>query len=390
MPAANISVCERQAGRAGGAGINFDDLSVALFKLLGLLTPQYLARLQPMRCIEERTLTATGPVTGGSPADSWQVLDRMDDAPLFAAYWGDVYTMLLDDLVARSPEIVQFGQKLVAWRQLAPASGGKVVATFDDGSVREADLLIGADGPNSSVRAQGKLPGWDSTMRYAGYFAWRGVLRQEDCPPELLKRVKAEYTEFGDALYFVMRDGDQEEEEGGGEGGPLLGAHGVQEHGAVARDSNPGHQLLCRLPSNCCCPGLFCALMAAPCMHAAVFYLLGGELMNWLVYSRSERPLAPVGEATTVLLFHCLPLPFLAVPMPSQPTVACRLDDRRTTGGTCGRAESRGRRALVRQCSFPFQCIPLSVCFSAFHWCSAALTDRWRALPHAGGRRSAG
>ena len=47
----------------------------------------------------------------------------------------------------------------------------KVTAIFVDGSHDTADLLIGADGPNSTVRKQ-LLP--DYTPKYAGYIAYRG------------------------------------------------------------------------------------------------------------------------------------------------------------------------------------------------------------------------
>jgi 2-polyprenyl-6-methoxyphenol hydroxylase-like FAD-dependent oxidoreductase len=48
-----------------------------------------------------------------------------------------------------------------------------VTATFFDGTSETADLLIGADGPNSTVRHQ-FLP--DVNYRYAGYVAYRGLV----------------------------------------------------------------------------------------------------------------------------------------------------------------------------------------------------------------------
>jgi 2-polyprenyl-6-methoxyphenol hydroxylase-like FAD-dependent oxidoreductase len=51
--------------------------------------------------------------------------------------------------------------------------GNRVTAHFASGRTAQGDLLIGADGPVSAVRAQ-LLPG--EVPAYAGYAAWRGVL----------------------------------------------------------------------------------------------------------------------------------------------------------------------------------------------------------------------
>ncbi len=54
-----------------------------------------------------------------------------------------------------------------------------VVARFADGWEERGDLLVGADGLRSVVRA--RLLG-DGPPRYAGYMAWRGVVELEDDP----------------------------------------------------------------------------------------------------------------------------------------------------------------------------------------------------------------
>lgn len=56
---------------------------------------------------------------------------------------------------------------------------GGVVVRFADGREERCDLLIGADGLRSAVRA--RLLG-DGPPRYAGYTAWRGVAEIEDAP----------------------------------------------------------------------------------------------------------------------------------------------------------------------------------------------------------------
>ena len=72
-------------------------------------------------------------------------------------------------LLAALPEgTVRLGRELVGFSQ----NGREVVARFADGRQERGDLLVGADGIHSSVRAQlfGRRP-----PRYAGYTAWRGV-----------------------------------------------------------------------------------------------------------------------------------------------------------------------------------------------------------------------
>ncbi|WP_242041243.1 FAD-dependent monooxygenase [Leptolyngbya sp. FACHB-261] len=59
--------------------------------------------------------------------------------------------------------------------------GEQVSAIFTDGTRDTADLLIGADGPNSTVR-QHFLP--DSHYRYAGYVAYRGLVNEAELEQE--------------------------------------------------------------------------------------------------------------------------------------------------------------------------------------------------------------
>src|SRR4051812_40744182 len=70
------------------------------------------------------------------------------------------------------------GKTLVGIEQ----NDAQVSAVFADGSRYAGDLLVGADGLHSAVRAH-FLP--DLVPRYAGYVAWRGVVEAEALSPEL-------------------------------------------------------------------------------------------------------------------------------------------------------------------------------------------------------------
>lgn len=80
--------------------------------------------------------------------------------------WNSLYTAMNRSL---PPELTSRGERFLRYEQ----EGDEVVAYFASGRVERGDLLIGADGPKSSVRAQ-VLPGVMPT--YAGYVAWRGLV----------------------------------------------------------------------------------------------------------------------------------------------------------------------------------------------------------------------
>ncbi len=76
--------------------------------------------------------------------------------------------------------------------------GEEIVARFDDGSRSRADLLIGADGLRSTVRAR-LYP--DAQPRYAGYVGWRGIVEESALPA-------AVRDSLGSGYYFVLPPGE--------------------------------------------------------------------------------------------------------------------------------------------------------------------------------------
>ncbi|WP_175701781.1 FAD binding domain-containing protein [Burkholderia ambifaria] len=120
--------------------------------------------------------------------------------------WNVIYTALKRALPAG---VVHAGETF----ERLDSDDARVTAHFASGRVEHADLLVGADGGRSGVRAQ-LLP--DSQPTYAGYVAWRGLVDEHDLPDQVLRVLRNRFTfQQGDAHLFLTylvpgRDGTVE------------------------------------------------------------------------------------------------------------------------------------------------------------------------------------
>ncbi len=106
--------------------------------------------------------------------------------------WSRLYRALLDALPAPN---YRLGKRLVRVAQDADS----VTAIFADGTSERGDLLVGADGIRSAVRAQ-FLP--DVEPHYAGYVAWRASIDEADVPATLWDEMVGLYA-------FCLPEGEQ-------------------------------------------------------------------------------------------------------------------------------------------------------------------------------------
>jgi 2-polyprenyl-6-methoxyphenol hydroxylase-like FAD-dependent oxidoreductase len=164
----NVQVFERAARpEVAGAGLALYPNATRVLATLGLGDAVAGAGM-PIEMAEIRTWQ--GKVLTRSNVGR---LSAISGAPAIAIHRADLQRILLE--VAGQSRI-QFGAELRGFVQ----NGDGVVASFADGAEVRADVLVGADGLYSPVRAQllGATP-----PRYAGYLAWRGIASLE--PPNV-------------------------------------------------------------------------------------------------------------------------------------------------------------------------------------------------------------
>lgn len=94
--------------------------------------------------------------------------------------WGMIYRFLKEQVPA---ENYHSGHSLV---EIEHRSDG-VRARFENGDTTDADWLVAADGPRSTVR---QLLAPDVTLEYCGYFLWRGLIDETLIPAEVLEQIE--------------------------------------------------------------------------------------------------------------------------------------------------------------------------------------------------------
>ena len=98
--------------------------------------------------------------------------------------WNLIYSAMRGALPA---EVIHSSERFTPLAQTEET----ITAHFESGRVAQSEILIGADGARSSVRAQ-LLP--DSQPSYAGYVAWRGLVEENDLPANAADVLRDRFT----------------------------------------------------------------------------------------------------------------------------------------------------------------------------------------------------
>ncbi len=162
----DVELYERNAvfGEAG-AGIQISPNGVKVLRRLGLERTLDSVAFRPESL--EMRLGRSGAQVFSIPMRDEAV--RRYGAPYYHIHRVDLIKVLTDALRARAPASVHLNKEVESCRE----SDNRVTLKFADGTIAEGDVLIGADGIHSRVRAHllGQTP-----ARFTGNVAWRVVV----------------------------------------------------------------------------------------------------------------------------------------------------------------------------------------------------------------------
>jgi 2-polyprenyl-6-methoxyphenol hydroxylase-like FAD-dependent oxidoreductase len=122
--------------------------------------------------------------------------------------WANVYRPLKDRFSAAR---YHFGKNFQEFEE----RNGEIAARFSDGTEARGELLVGADGLRSAVRAQ-LFPALQP--EYPGYVAWRALVDEHTLPADLRRRL-------GNTYWFGLPPGEM-----------------IVAYPVPARDGAPGHR----------------------------------------------------------------------------------------------------------------------------------------------------
>jgi len=122
-----------------------------------------------------------------------------DSNPQLFSAWDSMYRALRKKV----PDSAYHSGKSV---ESVKIDNDEVAITISNGGGQEvtADLLIGADGPGSIVRATCSQHKQLTRSRYQGYVAWRGLLHETEAPDHVVNYLDSKFTVFQGENYHIL------------------------------------------------------------------------------------------------------------------------------------------------------------------------------------------
>jgi salicylate hydroxylase len=191
-----VTVYEQAAALSEiGAGVQMTPNAMNALRLLGLEESAMAVAFEP----ESQILRSwtSGRVIYRTPIRG--VFRERFGAPLCSFHRADLLSVLAAPLPDR---VIRLDARCVA---IEPGEAS-AAAHFADGSTIEADIVVGADGIHSLVRAS--LFGADSP-RFTGCICWRGLVPVERIPPGLIEPSSLNWMgPHGHVVHYYVRRGE--------------------------------------------------------------------------------------------------------------------------------------------------------------------------------------
>ena len=222
--------------------------------------------------------------------ESWPLFDLGVESrvrfgyPYLMLHRADLHEVLADALTARAAGSLRLGMRTVGCRR---AEHGMRLE-MADGSLIEADVIVGADGVHSPVRTA--LHG-DDRAAFSGFVAWRSVLPMQALPSHMQRRVGTNWVGPGaHVITYPLRRGE------------LFNFVGIVERSGweVERWTEPGDRLECLRDFAGWHPDVLTVIAASPTLHKWAL-MVREPLIEW-----GSGPVTLLGDAAHPTL------PFLA------------------------------------------------------------------------------
>ena len=180
-----------------GAGVQISANGMLVFGELGIAA----------RVMEEAAHPERREIRMWNTGQAWTAFDlgtvsvQTYGHPYVTMFRPDLLSILSEAVTKAAPRALRLGRKAVG----CETAGERAILRFDDGTAAEGDVLVGADGIHSAIRAA--LHGSDNA-EFTGLVAWRGVIPMQDLPPRLARQVGSNWVGPGrHVVQYPLRRG---------------------------------------------------------------------------------------------------------------------------------------------------------------------------------------